>query len=101
MAGLSLMTAFSVIVLMTMYAPKYCSRAAAFYTILASVVVLVAWMFVPAVRVLPHVIYAEWIVCGVLFVGISAVTRSNAIRMEGVEPAAVQEGKTKAVPAQH
>lgn len=101
MAGLSLMTAFSVIVLMTMYAPKYCSRAAAFYTILASVVVLVAWMFVPAVRVLPHVIYAEWIVCGVLFIGISAVTRSNAIHMEGVEPAAVQDGKTKAVPAQH
>ena len=36
MAGLSLMTAFSVIVLMTMYAPKYCSRAAAFYSLSAS-----------------------------------------------------------------
>ena len=73
MAGLSLMTAFSVIALMTMYAPKACSRPAAFYTILASIIVLVAWMFVPAVRVLPHVIYAEWIVCMAVFCGVSAL----------------------------
>lgn len=73
MAGLSLMTAFAVIILMTMYAPQYCSRQAAFYTIMASIIVLVAWMFVPAVRVLPHVIYAEWIVCGLTFCGVSLV----------------------------
>ena len=75
MAGLSLMTAFAVIILMTMYAPQYCSRQAAFYTIMASIIVLVAWMFVPAVRVLPHVIYAEWIVCGLTFCGVSLVSK--------------------------
>ena len=75
MAGLSLMTAFAVIVLMTMYAPAYCSRQAAFYTIMASIIVLVAWMVIPAVRVLPHVIYAEWIVCSVTFCGISLVSK--------------------------
>lgn len=75
MAGLSLMTAFAVIILMTMYAPQYCSHQAAFYTIMASIIVLVAWMFVPAVRVLPHVIYAEWIVCGLTFCGVSLVSK--------------------------
>lgn len=88
MAGLSLMTAFAVIILMTMYAPKYCSRQAAFYTILASIIVLVAWMFVPAVRVLPHVIYAEWIVCAVTFCGISFVSK-KAIATDGL----VEKGK--------
>ena len=83
MAGLSLMAAFSVIVLMTMYAPQYCSRQAAFWTILASIVVLVAWMFLPAVRVLPHVIYAEWLVCGGVFCGISFVSK-KAISTEGL-----------------
>ncbi len=81
MAGLSLMTAFAVIVLMTMYAPKYCARQAAFYTIMASIIVLVAWMFVPAVRILPHVIYAEWIVCSLTFCGISLVS-NKAIAKE-------------------
>ena len=83
MAGLSLMAAFSVIVLMTMYAPQYCSRQAAFWTIIASIVVLVAWMFIPAVRVLPHVLYAEWLVCGGVFCGISLVSK-QAISTEGL-----------------
>ena len=65
------------------------------------VVVLVTWMLVPAVRVLPHVIYAEWIMCGVTFLGISFATRRvHAIDVEGVR-ALQQEDKTSAVPAQH
>ena len=83
MAGLSLMTAFAVIVLCTMYAPKYCSRQAAFYTIMASIIVLVAWMFIPSVRVLPHVIYAEWIVCTLTFGTVSLVSK-KAIAQDGV-----------------
>ena len=96
MAGLSLMAAFGVIVLMTMYAPKYCAKEAAFYTIIASIVVLVAWMFVPAVRILPHVIYAEWIVCGGMFLGISALSH-HSIAVEDLE----EEKKRVTVPAQH
>jgi len=76
MAGLSLMAAFSVIVLMTLYAPKLCSRESAFYTIIASIIVLIAWMMFPSVRILPHVIYMEWIVCGGVFLGTSALVRN-------------------------
>ena len=93
MAGLSLMTAFAVIVLMTMYAPAYCSRQAAFYTIMASTIVLVAWMVIPAVRVLPHVIYAEWIVCSVTFCGISLVSKKS-ISTDGL-------AEKVSAPAQH
>ena len=67
MQGLSLMAAFAVIVLMTLFAPKYCSRIGAFYTLVAAVVTLLAWNFVPAVRIVPHVIYLEWIVCSITF----------------------------------
>ena len=94
MAGLSLMTAFAVIIVMTMYAPKYCAKQAAFWTILASIIVLVAWMLIPAVRILPHVIYAEWLVCGVTFCGISLVSK-KAISTEGL----IEEASR--VPAQH
>lgn len=93
MAGLSLMTAFAVIVLMTMYAPAYCSRQAAFYTIMASIIVLIAWMVIPAVRILPHVIYAEWIVCSVTFCGISLVSK-KAISTDGL-------AEKVSAPAQH
>jgi SSS family solute:Na+ symporter len=70
------------IALMTLYAPRYCSKEAAFYTILASIVVLAAWMLIPQVCVLPHVIYAEWIVCGGVFLGISAFARQHIVADE-------------------
>ncbi|SHI92320.1 hypothetical protein SAMN02745975_00899 [Geosporobacter subterraneus DSM 17957] len=34
-----------------------------FYTTLTGMSVLILWQFVPAVRILPHVIYMEWLVC--------------------------------------
>lgn len=63
MIGLSLTAAFSVIVLFTLFAPGLCRRNSAFYTILTGVAVLILWQTTPAVRILPHVIYLEWIAC--------------------------------------
>lgn len=79
MAGLSLMAAFSVIVLMTLFAPKYCTKEAAFYTLVMSVVVLLAWSFYPQIRILPHVIYLEWILCAITFGMTSLVSRNRII----------------------
>ncbi len=78
MAGLSLMAAFSVIVLMTLYAPKRCTKEAAFYTLLTSVVVLLAWSYFPSIRIVSDVIYMEWIVCAIVFWTVSALSK-NAI----------------------
>ncbi|MBP2637543.1 MAG: opuE 3 [Firmicutes bacterium] len=63
MIGLSLTAAFSVIVLFTLFAPQYCRRNSAFYTIMTGVIVLVLWQTTPAVRIVPHVIYLEWLAC--------------------------------------
>lgn len=88
MQGLSLMAAFAVIVLMTLFAPKYCSRIGAFYTLVAAVVTLLAWNFVPAVRIVPHVIYLEWIVCSITF-GVCTLVSRQAIKTD-----AALEGET-------
>lgn len=63
MIGLSLTAAFSVIVLFTLFAPGLCRKNSAFYTIVTGVAVLILWQTIPAVRILPHVIYLEWLAC--------------------------------------
>ncbi|SDA57454.1 hypothetical protein SAMN02910343_01384 [Dialister histaminiformans] len=84
MAGLSLMTAFAVIVLMTMYAPQHCSQNAALWTLLVSILVLVVWMTIPASHILPHVIYAEWIACVGTFCLVSLVERAPIPAVERI-----------------
>lgn len=63
MIGLSLTAAFSVIVLFTLFAPGCCRKNSAFYTILTGVIVLILWQVAPVVRIVPHVIYLEWLAC--------------------------------------
>ncbi|WP_425058946.1 Sodium/glucose cotransporter [Sporomusa carbonis] len=63
MIGLSLTAAFSVIVLFTLFMPGLCRRNSAFYTVLASLIVLILWQTMPSVRIFPHVIYLEWLAC--------------------------------------
>lgn len=63
MIGLSLTAAFSVIVLLTLFAPGLCRKNSAFYTIMAGIAVLILWQMIPAVRIFPHVIYLEWLAC--------------------------------------
>lgn len=67
MVGLSLTAAFSVVVLFTLFAPGLCRKNSAFYTILAGLITLIGWQTVPAIRLLPHVIYMEWAVCTGVF----------------------------------
>ena len=67
MAGLSLTAAFSVIVLVALFAPEKTSINAGFYTLLVGLIVLIVWQTVPSVRLLPHVIYAEWLFCSITY----------------------------------
>lgn len=96
MQGLSLMAAFSVIALMTLYAPKYCSRQSAFYTLVASVITLLAWNFVPQVRIVPHVIYLEWLVCFLVF-GLTTLFDSKSIVIDGYLAEATQHTQTESM----
>lgn len=83
MVGLSLTTGFSVIVLFTMFMPKLCKRNCAFYTIAMSIVALLAWQLIPAIRIFPHVIYFEWLVCLATFMVVSLID-SRSIQTENV-----------------
>ncbi len=87
MQGLSLMTAFAVIVLMTFYAPQWCSRGSAFYTLACAIVVLISWNYVPAIRVVPHVIYLEWMACGLTFLVSSWLGNASIVIDERLEEA--------------
>lgn len=66
-AGLSLTTALTVVFLFTIFLPAACRRSSAFYTTLAGLIAIVVWQFCPALHVLQHVIYFEWLVCIVTF----------------------------------
>lgn len=63
MIGLSLTAAFSVIVIVALFFPKYSCKAAGFWTLLVGFIMLVLWQLVPAVRIFPNVIYMEWFAC--------------------------------------
>ena len=69
---LSLTTAFTVTILFTIFFPGLCRKNSAFVTIVAGIGVLLLWQFVPAIRIVPHVIYLEWIVCVISFLGVAA-----------------------------
>jgi SSS family solute:Na+ symporter len=61
--GLSLTTAFTLVFLCTMFCPSLCRKNTAFWTTLVGIIGLFAWQLCPQIRVLPHVIYFEWIIC--------------------------------------
>ena len=81
MIGLSLTAAFSVVVLFTLFAPGLCRKNSAFYTIAGGLLTLILWQVIPATRILPHVIYMEWLVCVIIFLLVYAVD-TNPIKAE-------------------
>lgn len=90
MVGLSLTAAFSVVVLFTLFAPGLCRRNSAFYTIAGGLLTLVIWQTVPAVRILPHVIYMEWLVCVSIFL-LVYVLDSNPIKADSLISPVVED----------
>jgi SSS family solute:Na+ symporter len=66
-SALAITTSFTLLILASLYTPRLCKKSSGFWTILASLLVWALWTFVPATRVLPHLIYMEWIVCLIVF----------------------------------
>ncbi|HUT13173.1 MAG TPA: sodium:solute symporter family protein [Thermoguttaceae bacterium] len=90
MQGLSLMTGLTVVILFTFYAPRLCRAGSAFWTILAGIAVMALWQLVPAVRVVPHVIYMEWIVCVAVFLAVMRFdTRRIRVPVAASDPLSV------------
>lgn len=78
-AGLSMTTALTCVFLFTVFAPGLCRRSSAFWTTLVGLVGIVVWEFVPALHVLNHVIYFEWLICVLTFM-LVAVFDKNPIK---------------------
>lgn len=76
LAGLSLTTAFTVVFLFTVFAPGLCRRSSAFYTTIVGMAGLVLWEFIPALHVLKHPIYFEWLICVATFLLIAVMDTS-------------------------
>lgn len=68
--GLAITVSFTLLIITCRFFPGICKRANGFWTILASILVWLAWTFVPATHVVPHVIYLEWPIC----LGVFALT---------------------------
>jgi SSS family solute:Na+ symporter len=63
LVGLTLSTAYTLVVLMTIFWPAACRRSSASWTLTATMVALAAWLIAPSQwRVLPHPIYFTWLV---------------------------------------
>ena len=79
LAGLSLTTAFTVVFLFTVFMPQLCRRSSAFYTTVVGLIGLVIWEIFPALHVMGHPIYFEWIICTATFL-LTAVFDSEPIK---------------------
>lgn len=81
--GLSLSTAFTIIFLFTIFAPKFCKKSSAFYTTVSGIIVLLLWELVPSFRIFPHIIFMEWLVCLLTFLLISVIDK-RSIKVEKI-----------------
>jgi len=82
LVGLTLSTAYTLLVLMTLYAPSLCRRGAATWTLASTMGALALWLAVPARwHLLPHPIYFTWLVSLIAF---GLVTLLDRRRIEAV-----------------
>ena len=74
--GLTLATAYTLIVLATMFAPGLCRRSSATWTLAATRAALAVWLLAPpSWRVLPHPIYFTWLVSLLAFFLVAVLDR--------------------------
>jgi SSS family solute:Na+ symporter len=74
--GLTLSTAYTLLVLMTLFWPSLCRRSSATWTLMTTMVALVGWQIAPeGWRFLPHPIYFTWIVSLATFFTVAILDR--------------------------
>ena len=85
MIGLSLCAAYGVTLLFALFAPSFCRKSSAFWTFSSAILLMILWQTVPAIRVVPQLIYAEWIVCTLVFLTVALVTPQEVTTSKLVE----------------
>lgn len=86
--GLSITVSFTLLIITCRFFPGVCKRANGFWTILASILVWLAWTFIPETHIVPHVVYLEWPICLGVFALTSLVGKApvGAMVVETVTP---------------
>jgi SSS family solute:Na+ symporter len=91
LAGLTLTTAYTLIVLMTMFCPRLCRRSSATVTLAATMISLAAWLIAPASwHFLPHPIYFTWLVSLAAFFVVAVVDKRRIPPMGTFGPEAAK-----------
>jgi SSS family solute:Na+ symporter len=84
LAALTLSTSYTLIVLMTMLAPRWCRRGSAVWTLGMTKLALVVWLVAPAEwRVVPHPVYFLWGVSLVTFFLVAVLDRRGIGQVPG------------------
>lgn len=84
--GLTLTTAYTLIVLMTLFWPAACRRSSASWTLSVTMGALVLWLLAPAPwRIFPHPIYFTWIVSLLTFFAVAALDRRPILPVAAAE----------------
>jgi len=84
LAALTLTTSYTLIVLMTMLAPRWCRRGSAVWTLGMTKLALVVWLVAPAEwRVVPHPVYFLWGVSLVTFFLVAVLDRRGIGQIPG------------------
>ncbi len=92
LAGLTLSTAYALIVIMTFFWPALCRRSSATWTLVATFVSLAVWLAAPTGwHFLPHPIYFTWLVSLAVFFAVAVFDRrpivvESAAKGEPVRP---------------
>ncbi|MDR1730807.1 MAG: sodium:solute symporter family protein [Synergistaceae bacterium] len=77
-SALAITTSFTLLIVTNIYFPRLCKKSAGLWTISASLIVWALWTWVPATRWAPHLIYAEWVICLVVFALTSVLDKRPA-----------------------
>lgn len=77
MIGLSLTCAYTLILLATLYTPQFCRKSSAFWCLVVDLGIILVWQLVPAVRLLPHVIFAVWPGVIITFIIVALVDKNK------------------------
>ena len=65
--GLTLNTAYALIMIMTIFLPSLCRKSSATWTLLATMIALAAWLIFDSIHFFPHAIYFTWLVSIIVF----------------------------------
>ncbi|MEN2995504.1 MAG: hypothetical protein ABC360_00580 [Acetomicrobium sp.] len=79
--ALAMTSSFTLLILANIFAPALCKKNCGFWTILASVVIWVAWTLFPSTHIVPHVIYLEWPICLGVFSACALLSKEPAERL--------------------